>query len=1142
MAACPSCDAPVTRDARFCPSCGTELGSRCGNCGEPLPDRARFCPSCGAAASPAAAAGGEAERKVISALFADLVGFTATSEHADPEDVSLRLAAYHDAVRDDIERFGGRIEKLIGDGVFAVFGAPTAHEDDPERAVRAALRIQESVGRLNIQRPELALSVRIAVTTGEAIVRLSGDQEGIVGDVVNTASRLEQVAPPGGVVTDERTHSATISSIRYESLPPVEVKGKADPILIWLALEPASRFGVGVEIEAGTPFIGRSHELRLLESTFERAIEESSVQLVTVSGEPGVGKSRLISEFQRIVDDRSELTWWRQGRCLPYGEGITFWALGEIVKAQAGILDTESPVDTSAKLATAIGELVSDPHDRDWLQARIGPLVGGKSPEAAERAELFSAWLHFFEALAAEHPVVLVFEDLHWADDALLDFIDHLAEHAVDSPLLIIANTRPDLFSSHPHWGGGKRNAATIALSPLGSKETEELIAALDPGTFDPDSIGALVERSGGNPLYATEFVRMLQDRGDARIPQELPDTIQALISARLDLLSADEKSLVQAASVIGRVFWAGALAFVSQREPAAVLEILSKLTRKELVRPVRRSSMKDQAEYSFWHGLVQDVSYGQLPREARLASHVAVAQWIEATGGERIDDVSELLVHHYAVAFDLAKVLGVDDPSLAAQYRRFLLLAAERVEDLNPVKARNYYQRLLAEDPLPRERVAALGRLGRLEFERGDLDGGEARIREAVDLAAPLGDLTLQAELLYDLGNAVWYRGDADASDEITRQLLDLAARLESGPIQSRILAGSAAKMFIRGQPQEALPLAEEAVEASRQSGTTDALVRALSARGGSRLQLGDTDGLRDLREALALGLEEGFTVGVNRVYNMLATFLMGLEGPEEAVTLMEEAVALTEERGLESSAAWSRTTLIEALTQTESWARARQLLDDVWTTHQAEESQVSAFALGWRAFFAFHEGDARRALDLSEQYLERARVIQDSQVLLPATAILSLIYVEQQRPEEALEAVTEFEKASETDLVFRSVELPWVAQALAGLGETDRLEALIDSTDPVVPRTDRAIAWSKAILTEARGDLEGAADLYAASAEDWRGIFALHEAYTSVGAGRCLSRLGKTAEAHQHLARARALAQALGAGRVLSLIEEAS
>src|SRR5512146_1675877 len=400
----------------------------CPACGEENPERARFCWACGTQLAEPAAPSPAEERKVVSVVFVDLVGFTAASEVADPEDVRARLRPYHARVKQEIERFGGTVEKFVGDAVMAVFGAPVAHEDDAERAVNAALRILSAIDELNEETPGLELAVRGAVNTGEAMVTLGArpaEGEGIVaGDVVNTASRLQGAAPVGGIVVGEATYRTTRDLFEYEPLDAVTVKGKKEPLPIWQATGARRRFGVDLDPTPQTPLIGRDDDLALLRSTFARTLRDSSTQLVTVTGEPGVGKTRLLAELRRWVDDQPDLVFWRQGRSLPYGEGITYWALGEMVKAQAGILESDTLDEVAAKLAVAVADASEDAAERDWLNARLGPLVGAAGAAAGEREESFTAWRRFVEGVAAQHPLVLVFEDLHWADDALLAFVE----------------------------------------------------------------------------------------------------------------------------------------------------------------------------------------------------------------------------------------------------------------------------------------------------------------------------------------------------------------------------------------------------------------------------------------------------------------------------------------------------------------------------------------------------------------------------------------------------------------------------------------------------------------------------------------------------------------------------------------------
>ena len=429
--------------------------SVCVRCAAELAERAKFCSECGTP-QPASGPPAAEERKVVTALFCDLVGFTARSDSADPEDVRARIRPYHQRLRHEIERYGGTVEKFVGDAVMAVFGAPVAHEDDAERAVRAALELLEAIADLNDADPDLALAVRIGIETGEAVVVLDARPElgegFVTGDVVNTASRLQGVAAAGGIVIGPGAHRAVADIFDLDEQPAAALKGKAEPVGVWSVRGARSRLGVGVVRDHTVPMVGRELELMLLTGTFDRSVRDAALQLVTLVGEPGAGKSRLLAELGMAIDVRPDLVRWRQGHCLPYGDGITFWALGEIVKAHAGILDSDDPGRTLERLAAAVP---ADTAERDWLIARLRPLVGLEAAAGASREEAFTAWRAFCESLAADGPAVLVFEDLHWADDALLDFVEHLVEFSVGVPVLVVCTARPELIERRPAWGAG---------------------------------------------------------------------------------------------------------------------------------------------------------------------------------------------------------------------------------------------------------------------------------------------------------------------------------------------------------------------------------------------------------------------------------------------------------------------------------------------------------------------------------------------------------------------------------------------------------------------------------------------------------------------------------------------------------------
>jgi class 3 adenylate cyclase len=720
----------------------------CPSCSKENPEGFRFCGFCSAPLEAGMEAAGE-ERKVVTILFCDLVGFTASSDAADPEDVRATLRPYHALLREAIEYYGGTVEKFVGDAVMAAFGAPAAHEDDPERSIRSALRILQAIEELNAAQ-DLALTVRIGINTGEAVVTLGAkpaEGEGFVtGDVVNVASRLQGVAPVGGIVVGEGTFRATRYTFDFEELDPVILKGKAELIPIWRPLSLIGRWGMEVDPEPSTPFVGRELEKKLLEGLYARAIKESSVQLVTITGEPGIGKSRLIGELSQFVEEQDEIVFWRQGRCLAYGEGIAFWALGEIVKAHAGILESDDAETAARRLDSAVEAVIEDDSDRAWVRARLAPLVGlvdGDQQASVERTESFTAWTRFLAGLAASRPLVLVVEDLHWADEAMVAFLEHLVEWASGVAILLVCAARPELFERNPGWGAATRNATRIALDPLSDRDTALVVSALLERTVLPaDTQALLLERASGNPLYAEEFVRVLRDRGlidetgrvvdlTSGADETFPETVQALIAARLDTLPQDRKALLQDAAVVGKVFWSGAVAAMGTRDEASVQQELHELARKELLRPSRTSTVAGQAEYAFWHALVRDVAYAQIPRSSRAAKHQAAAEWIEATAGERATDVAELLVTHYRHASELATASGgdIEAVTLRDPLRRALVMAAERAESLDMERAEKAWRDALELTPVDNvERPRLLLSWGMTLIERG-------RLSEAVDV-----------------------------------------------------------------------------------------------------------------------------------------------------------------------------------------------------------------------------------------------------------------------------------------------------------------------------------------------------------------------------------------------------------------------
>ena len=1094
----------------------------CRRCGEKNPARARFCLACGNPLDAGTAV--TEERKVVSILFIDLVGFTASSDRLDPEDVRARLRLYHARVKQEIERFGGTVEKFVGDAVMAAFGAPVAHEDDAERAVRAGLSTLAAITELNEAEPTLDLSVRAAVNSGEAVVTLDArPAEGhafVTGDVVNTASRLQQAAPVGTLVVGEQTFHLTAQVIDYHELEPISVKGKTVPVSVWVAKGPR-RAGVDEEAGGVAPFVGRAHELALLNETYARTLRESLTQLVTLTGEPGVGKSRLVAEFRALVE-RSSGVVWRQGRCLPYGEGITFWALGEIVKAQAGVLESDSPAELRGKLAVSVAASIAEPSEREWFEARLGALIGAENAKAVgavERSESFTAWRRFLEAIASERPLVLVFEDLHWADEAMVDFVEHLIDWSSGVPLLIICTARPEIYERRAGWGG-KRNATNVSLPPLTTKDTARLIGALlSQAVLPAETQAALLERSGGNALYAKEFVRMLGDRGilkrrgrvfeigaDAEIP--VPETVEALIAARLDTLSQERKSLLQAAAVVGKAFWAGAVASVGGVTVGAAEEALNELASKEFIRRVRSSSVRNEGEYCFVHVLVRDVAYRQIPRAARAAMHRSSAGWIEQLAGERVvTDHAELLAHHYTQALELARSAGSDVGDLEVQASRALVLAGDRALRLDIGKAASYYSQALELLPLSDpKRANALAGAAEAAALLGRSSEAEAGYTEAIVGFRAHGDHSAAGEALVKLAVVVRDRGEAERARSLLAEATELLERAPPGPELVLAYTQTARYHHFQGPPEQCLLWAGKAIRTAKALGIEGHAVRAGVWREFTRFARGDVGAVEDLKSALRIGLELGLEEDRAALYLSLLDVAWWTEGPTAGLGVYRTGINFTERRGMTYYTMYLKGESVWPLFDSGQWDEVLRVADEV--VEWDRKSYQALLALPYAALVRLLRGQVAQATSLREEFLPRARDSADPQVVVPALAVSALIDKTSGDLSAAAVLVEEYGNVTRGRPVCRAQHLLDVIRTCAAAGALGVAENLLAGTPATATRQEHVVHTARALLAEARGDFEESVDLYREAAERWAEFgFILEHAQALLGAGRCLA-----------------------------------
>ena len=1039
------------------------------------------------------------ERKVVTVVFCDLVGFTARAESMDPEDVEALLRPYHERVRAELERHGGTVEKFIGDAVMALFGAPTAHEDDPERAVRAALAIREFA-------LEGELELRVGITTGEALVSLDARPdagEGMAsGDVVNTAARLQSAAPVNGILADETTYRATRAAVDYEVAAPVEAKGKAEPVRVWTAVAAHARFGVDVAHEARSELVGRGRELSAVQDAFDRARHARTPQLLTLVGVPGIGKSRLVYELQRIVDADPELITWRQGRCLAYGDGVTLWALAEIVKAQAGIAEQDTDADVAEKLRRAAAESLAE-SDAAWVESHLLALLGlAEETELGgdRRNEAFSAWRRFLEGLAEQRPLVVVFEDLHWADEALLAFVDELVDWVTDVPMLVVATARPELLERRPGWGGGKLNATTLALAPLTNDETAQLLAGvLRTPVVSAETQAALLDRAGGNPLYAEQFAELYIERGSTE-ELALPETLQGIIAARLDGLAVDEKGLLLDAAVVGKVFWTGALG----RDESEATATFHALERKGFVRRQRRSSVEGQSEVAFAHALVRDVAYGQIPRAERASKHQRVAEWIESLG--RPEDHSEMLAYHWRSALDLARASGHDDDHLVGRARLALRDAGDRAFGLNNhAAAASLYEDALGLWPEPdAERPELLYRYARALHYAYDETRREHALEQARDALVTAGNTDLAAEAETYLAHVSWDRGHGELVQEHLRRAEELVGYTVSSAA-ARVLATAARMRAIADENDEGLRLGTRAVAMAEQLGLDEILAHALTTVGMSKNVIERGSGVADMERGLAIALEAGSRVASSTLNNLAVQTLIAGDLPR-AEELYREGLRVAERFGDRSSARFIGANLIWVDWARGRWDIAGPAADEF--IRQCEEGSPHTLEHGARSLRAMMRrarGDVAGAFADHERAVELARERDEPTQLAGALAIYAGALADEGRLDEAAEHVefvltTTREHGPHGYVVFLTLHAD-------ALGITQKLQAALEAAPPL------GVRWLKAAFEVLAGNSSGAADVLAEM--DFRSL----EAYTRLKAGEHLHEAGLTAEAEREL-----------------------
>ena len=928
---CTNCNAELKDGAKFCSECGTPTAQSCANCGNALSAGDKFCAECGTpvgdtaptAATPRPTAVPTQvrpeERRIISVMFIDLVGFTPMTEARDSEEVRGLLTRYFDRARETVDRYGGTIDKFIGDAVMAVWGADTAHEDDAERAVRAAMELVDSVAELGKEEEIPELQARAGVLSGEAAVGGDGNEATglIIGEIVNTASRLQSAADPGAVLVGRSIVDGAAAAIEFEAAGPVELKGIAEPVETWRPVRVlGGRLGSRRAEGLVPPFVGRSDELRLLRDSLNATRRDGRARLVSIIGQGGIGKSRLADEFWNYADGLSETTYWHHGRSPAYGEGLAYWALGEMVRQRSGIAETDDDHKTRTKLRTMVAEYLEDAGDREWIEPRLEALLGLSEAPTGDRAELFAAWRMLFTRIAEIDTAVLIFEDAHWADDGLLDFIDELTTAAIEYPILVVTLGRPELLERRAGWGSGKSNTVSLHLAPLAPPTMAELVAGV-VSDAPQELVDTLVEKSGGVPLYAVELLRMLQAQelisadatgrftvsGDVT-EIDIPDSLQGLVGARLDQLGTDERALLQDAAVLGQSFTVDGLQALRDEPLDQLTAALQPLVSREVLSVNQDPRSPERGQYRFVQSIIREVAHERISKANRLERHLRVAEYFESQDDP---ELAGIIASHYMDAVEVAP----DDqkPELRPRAIAALLAAADRADALqsHPQVVRLALRGVELTDE-PAERGELFLRAARSEHALlGDSAEDHAKealeaFEEANDLEGRLRAATTQARMLDDEGrsNEGWAlllevvdNGDsaihAEAYGELARahmldrsyeealvwadRALTIAERLDLIPIYTDTLITKGTSLASAYRGREAITLMEAGLDLAREHQLSKTKYRALnnlSVIGGSdrwntpellEEQLADARRIGEPRQLIDAKLSEAWT-----------------------------------------------------------------------------------------------------------------------------------------------------------------------------------------------------------------------------------------------------------------------------------------
>jgi len=1107
VASCASCGADNRTGRKFCTRCGASLALTCAACGASNDPGDAFCGECGASladenAVPAAAPA--AERRLVSVLFADLVGFTTLSETRDAEEVRELLSRYFEACRRLIELYGGTVEKFIGDAVMAVWGAPTATEDDAERAVRAALDLVAAVSALGEEIGADELRARAGVLTGEAAVTLGAQGQGMVaGDLVNTASRIQSVAEPGNVFVGEATRRATAETIVYEDAGTFALKGKEGETPLWRARRVVS--GVRGSLRSQgleAPFVGRDRELRLIKELFHVSADEGRAQLVSVTGLAGIGKSRLAWEFYKYFDGITQLVYWHRGRCLAYGEGVAYWALADMVRMRCGIVEEDDPSAARAKLSEAVAEHVSDAEERRFVEPRLAQLLGAGEHETSDRQELFAAWRLFFERLADANPTVLVFEDMQWADSSLLDFVEHLLEWSRGRPIYVVTLARPELAERRPGWGAGHRNFTSLYLEPLPEPAMEQLLAGLVPDL--PEGLRRrILERAEGVPLYAVETVRMLLDRGVLveeasayRVRGEIgeldvPETLHALVAARLDGLSPEERRLLQDAAVLGKTFTPAALAAVTGLEERELEPLLDGLVRKEVLGRQTDPRSPEHGQYGFLQDIVRHVAYETLSKRERRLRHLAAAAHLETALAE--EEGAEVVAAHLLDAYRLEPDAS-DADSLRARAYLALLRAAERAASLGASsEARRSFEQAAELAAEPSEQAGALVRAGDTAVQAGAVEDARTLYQRAVVLYGATGDTHAEARASAHVAYADQAAGRVADSIERAERVYATIAGDEPDADVVLLLNRLGQGHWFAGHPAEAETWTERALDLAEALALPEALVRGWTTKS----MIVAPSRPEEARGLLQLALERALE---NDLYGHAATTAGNLsdlcfqrDRYAESLAHLEQSLVLARRLGHRRNEWFVHAERSYALFMLGRWDESLALLAELPEEQIGVNPMLGSVTTGPLGVL-LHRGDLDGARDLLVRHEQIGRS-DDVQAQGSYAAGAAAIRLAEGNLAEALaNGERAFALRGSLGIAAQDVKQGFlhVGEASLALGRRERVEALIAAVDALLPglRPPYLAALSARFRARLAGDAPSADALFAEAGSQLRAL----------------------------------------------------